>query len=155
LNIDSINKWLALSGNFGVIAGIVFLGIEISQNTKSMQAQTRAQLTAQGQNAIELLMTDAELFDIYMRVNRSEEVTPLEQGRYNLYVRHDFRGLENVFYQYRAGNFTDTEFEGQKGRFRSAFIRPGYRRFWTNNKSEFSLEFQNEIESLYSEIATE
>jgi len=39
MNIDSINKWLMLAANLGVIAGIIFLAIEINQNSELLQAQ--------------------------------------------------------------------------------------------------------------------
>jgi hypothetical protein len=35
--LDKLNKWLTLLANFGVLAGIVFLAIEISQNTESLE----------------------------------------------------------------------------------------------------------------------
>ena len=34
--MDGVNKWLTLAANLGVIAGIAFLAIEISQNTQSL-----------------------------------------------------------------------------------------------------------------------
>ena len=37
MNMDSVNKWLILVANIGVIAGIVFLGIEIDQNQSSIE----------------------------------------------------------------------------------------------------------------------
>jgi len=37
--VDRLNRWLTLSANFGVIAGIVFLGFEIQQNSDAINAQ--------------------------------------------------------------------------------------------------------------------
>ena len=34
--IDGVNKWLALAANIGVIAGIIFLAVEVQQNTDSI-----------------------------------------------------------------------------------------------------------------------
>ena len=38
MNPDHLNKWLTLAANICVIAGIVFLGVEIRQNTDATQA---------------------------------------------------------------------------------------------------------------------
>ena len=38
MNLEKLNQWLTLFANFGVLAGIIFLGFEISQNTRTMQA---------------------------------------------------------------------------------------------------------------------
>jgi hypothetical protein len=35
LNPENLNKWLSLGANLGVVAGLVFLGIEINQNTRA------------------------------------------------------------------------------------------------------------------------
>ena len=40
--MDSLNKWLMLAANVGVITGIVFLTLEISQANKL--AETQAQI---------------------------------------------------------------------------------------------------------------
>ncbi|HSM72806.1 MAG TPA: hypothetical protein VK851_14780 [Anaerolineales bacterium] len=39
MNIDSINRWLSLAANFGVLIGIVFLAIEVRQNSDYMALQ--------------------------------------------------------------------------------------------------------------------
>jgi hypothetical protein len=36
MKLENLNKWLALAANIGVIAGIVFLAIEIRQNQESL-----------------------------------------------------------------------------------------------------------------------
>ncbi len=37
MNLDSLNKWLSLLANLGVLAGIIFLAVEIQQNTAVSQ----------------------------------------------------------------------------------------------------------------------
>ncbi len=46
MNTEALNRWLTLTANVGVIAGIVFLAVEIRQNTDMMRAQTRSSVTA-------------------------------------------------------------------------------------------------------------
>lgn len=41
MNLDSLNKWLTLAANIGVIAGIIFLGLELNQNTTAVQSASR------------------------------------------------------------------------------------------------------------------
>jgi hypothetical protein len=36
MNLENLNKWLSLAANLGVIAGIIFLAIEIRQNQESL-----------------------------------------------------------------------------------------------------------------------
>ncbi len=37
--LDRLNRWLTLIANVGVVAGIVFLGLEIQQNSDAIKAQ--------------------------------------------------------------------------------------------------------------------
>lgn len=40
MNMDQLNRWLALAGNVGVIAGILFLAFEIQQSNRIAIAST-------------------------------------------------------------------------------------------------------------------
>ncbi|MEQ8958840.1 MAG: hypothetical protein RLP02_13095 [Coleofasciculus sp. C2-GNP5-27] len=49
MNIDKLNQWLALLGNFGVIVGIIFLAVEIRQNESILSSEmTMSELSATG-----------------------------------------------------------------------------------------------------------
>ena len=37
MGLDNINEWLTLVANFGVLIGIVFLAVQIQQNTKYLR----------------------------------------------------------------------------------------------------------------------
>jgi len=39
MNSDGLNQWLTLAANFGVLVGIVFLALEIRQNTDHLALQ--------------------------------------------------------------------------------------------------------------------
>ncbi len=45
--MDRINKWLSLFTNLGVMAGLVFLAIELNQNTQATIAAASEELTNQ------------------------------------------------------------------------------------------------------------
>jgi len=47
MSLDGINKWLALAANLGVLAGIVFLGLEVRQNSEALLAGSRQDLLNQ------------------------------------------------------------------------------------------------------------
>ena len=45
MKISTINDVISIIANIGVIASIVFLGLEIRQNSSMMQSQTRNEMT--------------------------------------------------------------------------------------------------------------
>ena len=58
MNLDSLNKWLMLAANIGVITGIIFLAIEVDQNNLSTKGQTRAMPSSQVKDLVDMYMRD-------------------------------------------------------------------------------------------------
>ena len=71
MNIDNVNKWLTLLANFGVVAGIVFLGIEVRQNQVILEDTYRL-------NRVEARMADVDTFNGLA----GNELSGLENARF-------------------------------------------------------------------------
>lgn len=151
MNTDSLNKWVAILSNLGVLAGIVFLGIEIQQNSNMTQAQTRTQLTEQALQSIDIARTP-DMISLFQKIGNGEELDPNDAFRYEMYIRRLFRGAENTFYQHRVGTLTESEFEGQLNFLGRTLSQQGYRDFWAEYSNDFSTEFQLEIDGLFAEM---
>jgi hypothetical protein len=41
MNLDNLNKWLTLLANLGVMAGVIFLAIEVRQNQGMLEETNR------------------------------------------------------------------------------------------------------------------
>ena len=64
---------IGILANLGVIAGIVFLGIELSQNNRLMESQASYNLLQNSVGGIELITTDDELaLAVYKDINGQE-----------------------------------------------------------------------------------
>ena len=148
MNLDRLNQWAMVAANFSVLAGIIFLGVEIQQNTEMVRAQTRDAMTDKQMAYYELAINNIET-DSLFRGNGSE----LEIDRNSIeYRKHMFLNLaqlrmwENEFYQYRQGLFEASEFESRlnvwenlmSGDSRAAQER---RNIWNFQKDNFSSDF--------------
>ena len=115
---DSINRWLTLGANFGVLIGIILLLVELNQNATIMKAQISNERASQ---AIDLFLSIAEsqeLSSIDARLNASgfpgdpraiESLNPIEQHQYKMYLRAQQYRIENVLYQQALGVVSDPE----------------------------------------------
>lgn len=140
MNADKINKWLTLAANVAVVAGIFFLALELSQNSRMMHAQTRNAITA----AILDFQFSAEssgLREVARRANEdvsdltAEELQQLAQ----LYVSN-LRLWENIHYQYRNGVFDEDEFAAERNSWRAVGERtPVLRAVYCQLKQQRSL----------------
>jgi len=135
MDSDKLNKWLSLVANVGVIAGIVFLAIEIRQNSDVVRAQTRAQLTEQVMDLFSVNMNDQEYASVLMRGNNVEELSPVEQYQYYRHRSAWVNHWRNVVYQYEMGMYDESEFVDQISTIRAHMeIFPGLKVHWCDNR---------------------
>ena len=78
LNTEQINKWLTLLANFGVVAGIVFLAVEIRQNQTLLEQNHRTMLRDQELEILNATHLEVEQFnDLRAQIYLSKEVSEL------------------------------------------------------------------------------
>ena len=102
-----------LLANFGVIAGIIFLGIEVRQNTNISRASAYQQLTQEISNTRSWLISDESLNEAYgfYLSGRSSELEDATMDRVGMVIRNFFGTYENAYYFYSLGIITETEWQ--------------------------------------------
>ena len=148
MEIQKLNQWLTLVANLGVIAGIVFLAVELRQNNEMMRAQTRSQLAEEVTELFTANMNDQPYAEILMRGNKGEELSEIEQYQY---ARHRSAWLwywNNVAYQYQMGLYDENEFTRQISVIRGDIDkRPGMKTHWCDNRARTSPALVKAIEA--------
>lgn len=119
MDLQKLNSWLAFVANVGVISGIVFLAIEIRQNSDVIRAQTRAQLAEEVTELFSVNMNDQDYADVLMRGNNVEELSPVEKYQYSRHRSAWIHYWNNVAYQYQMGMYDESEFALQISTIRS------------------------------------
>jgi molybdate transport system substrate-binding protein len=119
VSASKINQWLTLVANLAVIAGIVFLALELNQNSRMMQTQTRNAIT----ESILNFQFNAEASGLRAIARKASEdvanLTAEESGQLaQLYVSN-LRLWENIHYQYRNGVFDEEEFAAERNSWRA------------------------------------
>jgi hypothetical protein len=78
MNLDKLNQWLTLLANFGVVAGIVFLAIEIRQNQALLEQNHQTMLRAQELEILNATHLEVEQFnDLRAQIYLSKEISEL------------------------------------------------------------------------------
>ena len=128
--LSKLNEWLTLLGNFGVLAGIVFLIIEVQQNTESLDDSRRlAEAQAYQQRSDDTIsmmigFAESDLPDITAQLNEYgwpedrealNKISRPERYEYLYLMNARWNNLDNVHYNYQQG-FIDEEF------YNSAFV---------------------------------
>ena len=157
MNFEKLNRLLSLLANLGVIAGIVFLAMEVQQNTSMMQAQTRDSISnklIEWQLSIANDQYTAQTFAVGNAADGFESIE--QEVSYYMLVSSNFRIWENEYYQYSKGLYEEAEFAPRLVRWRKTTIEDDtdYERIWCLRREGFSEEFKEIMDSFVQEIGS-
>ena len=100
-----------------VFLGLVFVGMEMRQNTRMMQAQIRNSITENNMEYLSWQATSEALAEAVGVMSEEGGLSGLSLQQDNLvsaYAGAMLRAFENEHYQNKAGLFTDAEFTARK-----------------------------------------
>tara|TARA_B100001063_G_C16724056_1_gene535251 strand:+ start:627 stop:1088 length:462 start_codon:yes stop_codon:yes gene_type:complete len=153
MKIPAINEGVSLIANIGVIGSIIFLGLEMQQNTEMMQSQTRNSIVEHQLILYEKVLENTEIFDITDRLNSNLDVTETERNQLHFWILSQLRMWENEFYQYQIGLFDSEEFEARRiawGRVMSSDINVER---WKVAEETFNPDFRINLNEIIDEIS--
>ena len=154
MNSESLNRWISIGANLAVLGSIVFLGMEIRQNTE----MTRAQITL-GRSQNNLMLAESQfnseyIPDIVLKSFRGEELTETELYRFNTHLRALLRSYDNDLQQFNQGLLGDHIPRSAEAIVRRFVVRNSLgREYWEANKASFSDEFLNLVDAVISDAA--
>jgi len=129
-------------GSLAVIASLIFVGLQIRQNTKATRA-TALQLNADYWLNYFSLLADKELSDVYSKGSLGRvELEGSQFGQFFVLCRATFMGCENQHHQYLSGLLDDDAYKGYEATIREQIAAfPGVRAMWQLVKHTYSAEF--------------
>ncbi len=156
--MEKLNQWLSLLANFGVLLGIVFLAIELNQNTNMTRAQTRDSMTEKQLAFYSQVMADSDAAIAWESAGTdpSEIDGPfLNEVRLNYFLLTQLRMWENELYQYRQGLFETNEFQSRLALWENLMSGRGGRSIarrttWESQQFSFSEDFRAVLNELIS-----
>lgn len=126
---QSLNHWLTLAANLGVLGGLVFVGLEIRQNTSQLRADASHSITETVNQLNAGLYGDAELSDLVLRGEADlSALTPVERSRFDLYEFSRLNIAEYVEDLAEEG-VADVSFDYVEWMIREFQTKPGLRAF--------------------------
>ncbi len=148
MNIKSINEYLSLAANLGVLLGIFFVGFELQQNRVAIEAQTRSDIASQAVDTALRLSENLPLLEAQNKEREGVELTAIEERLLAMSNVARFRRWENTHYQIRQGLYSAIEAEGQLEAWDRIVDRPNITKWWNENRGDFSREFAALIDNL-------
>ena len=98
-----LNDLLQILGMVGLIASLIFVGLDLRQNQQVARITAYQALTEQIHDINSLLVTDSEISDIVNRALQNQELTASEERKYKAFFRILRRQSGLAFLQYETG----------------------------------------------------
>jgi hypothetical protein len=112
-----LGQTLTILANIGVIAGIIFLGVELQQNNSALEAQTSFALSQNRATSWQVIRDSSELANLFVKLADRQQLTPAEELQV---LSHEYSTLVNMqweFLETRAGRISVDQLplEGWRG----------------------------------------
>ena len=153
MKISAINEGVSLIANIGVIGSIVFLGLEMQQNTEMMQSQTRNSIVENQLSVYERAIENPQVAEIRNRINLDVEIEETERFQYTFFMQSSLRIWENEFYQYQKGLFESDEFEARTIAWRGQMSMDANVVIWRRTENAFAEDFRVYLNEIINEIS--
>lgn len=151
--MDKLNQWLKLLTNLGVIAGLIFLAVELNQNTQATIAAASNELTNQSLDFFSLGIDNQVLSRALHKQSAGKELDDFEQHQVWRHQYFNFRVFENAYLQYRRGFYDQTEWDKYKRIIRGRLANdPCAKQMWTESSGQWTSEFASEVTAIRDSI---
>ena len=134
--------------NIGVIAGIIFLAVELNQNNELLELEARATYSEYRQNGWDRISSDPQLVDMFIKDRNGQTLTESEEFRLSAFWMGYLIRLEFEYLHF------DDFFDRNQSIRRSFNAYPSFRKTWDGTtsgsrsagKDNFSEEFVRHLE---------
>ena len=139
-------------GAVGVIASLVYVGVQVRQSADSTRAATTAQTIDQSANSSQFLAQDKDSAALYFRgLDNPDTLDKDEKSQFFFILLNLFRRYENSEYQYRQGLLAEGSWVGLSGNIKLIIETPGFRWWWPRAEVGFSPDFRKLISEMLSD----
>ena len=143
INWDAVQAISEALGLIVVVASVIFVGLQIQQNTEAARIEGVQNITSEWRHALQGMLTTEQLAGVNLRgmLNR-EGLTGAELLQYNGTMHTLFHVMSNAYFHHRKGAFDDEAFTGIRNQFRLMSGLPGVQAYWEARMEIYPESFQ-------------
>ena len=140
-------------GFLAVVASMVFVGLEISQNTSATRSATQNAIYDAGRQGTFALFANAPLMEVVLAVENDPSLLDSIGGTMGgrlyqaLWVAR-FNEMENAFLHHREGTLSAEAWAGWEGYIIERASAPSFGHYWELYQGRFGGEFRAMIDGL-------
>ncbi len=138
----TLQETLQILGGIGVIASMIYVGIQIRNNARALRAATYQQLSIINLQGWFSMAHNGETTDIVLRgMDDFFSLSRVEKARFRFLIMGYVGGFANAWFQLKIGTLRDNDWKAISGDMDAFFSTPGTQAAWLLVKNRFNPEF--------------
>lgn len=143
-------------GGIAVVISLVYLAVQIRQNTKSVRTSTYQAILDSSRSDTELLLVHPHLERVY-RVGRRnpEKLNDDERPLFRMLVAQLLLSSESLFLQHQQGAIDSDYWQRRQQTLRGLLSQPGVRQWWAGREAPreyYDPGFRELVDSILGEV---
>jgi len=154
MNWDAVGALSELIGAVAVIITLIYLAVQVRQNTLSNQNSASQTISAQYSEWLSLIIENESVAHIYRLGQQDlDQLTDEEKIRYGMLLTQLCRACESQYQQHRTKMAPEEMWESTLGALVSVFSRPGGSEWWDKYGDGFSPAFREVLSTKLKDVA--
>ena len=147
MNWDAIGATGEVLGSIAVVITLVYLAVQIRQNTQSNRTAAIQTMAGQDSTWLSTIAQDSELADIVSRGWRDfSALSEVERARFLAIMSQLCRQYDSQLHLWRDGAIPDPLWAASERTLVLCLSQPGAREWWAGARSLYSEQFQELVE---------
>ncbi len=146
INWEAVGAVAELTGALGVIASLLYLAIQVRNNTRSIRTSTYQALLNTSLDFSFLAGSEPNVALTFNRGLRGDELSPQESAQFAYLLHGVLRSLENGHYQFINGTMDPELWSGWTETARGIIGSPGGRQRWAAYRPRLRSSFVEFVE---------
>lgn len=147
LNWEAIGAIGEVLGAITVALTLIYLVVQLRQNTKALRLSTANAVTEELQAMWSLLASDKGLTEVIIKAGQSKELDTESKVRYYTFTSNTLRIYENAYLQKIEGSIHEAHWIGLTRMMIDYTDMPAFSSYWADRKHWGSDEFAEHMES--------
>jgi hypothetical protein len=147
MDTDKVNRWLALSANVGVIAGLILVAVQINQNTQITKAQIANDYYLADMDLELAMMGDDPARSWTKAVYTPDELNNEDAAVIDRYFNYGLVQIQRLIKMHELG-LADEDWEDRIAYLDWHLGNEVGRRWWAHSKDSFPDEFIQKVDEI-------
>ena len=149
MNLQDLASIAEIAGGFAVLATLIYLVIELRNNTKTTRAQMHEQATQSFLTLLNSIMLKPDVLAAGIKASEEEFSTFSDGDKAYIYACNFgfFKHYELLYVQHQKGLMDEETWTAWQEHLLMYFHQPGIQTWWKTRKSTFTASFQTFLEN--------